>query len=251
MSSHCIIPGGQRCGSTYLYKLVSNFNNIILPTNSISEPKFFLDEKSEIASVKDYLSDVFGTDQIMFNKIYLEKSTSYFHDKNAANRIKGTLGDLPIVIIIRNPIARALSHYRFSRTNGFEDLEFNKAIYLNPTERSYQENKVSTNPFNYIENGLYYKHLTRWIDNFARVKIVFLEELVVSPLVYLEVCEFLDLSIEIGEKLWSNQKVNEALKFSTDIQIRELNYLRKIFSRDNKLLEDLLGRALPLEWNTL
>ena len=60
MLINCIIPGGQRCGSTYLFKLISNFENVKNPISLKSEPKWFLKRNSERVDCDAYMREVFG-----------------------------------------------------------------------------------------------------------------------------------------------------------------------------------------------
>lgn len=249
MGNNCIIPGGQRCGSTYLFRLISNFDSVVRPITLNSEPKWFLKEFEDKYNRKLYMQEVFGVEVCQTNNIYLEKSTSYFTDINAMRRIKETLGSIPIVIIIRNPVERAISHYRFSKKHGFENLDFEKAIYLNPNEREYFREKVSANPFQYIESGFYYHHLSSWLDLFPDLKLVFLENLVRDPSALIEICEYLGLSNETAKNFWSSQKVNQSSNFHDAIEIKEIEYLQGVFLEPNKSLQKLLGRDLPPEWS--
>jgi hypothetical protein len=248
MGINCVIPGGQRCGSTYLSRLISNFDSVKHPITINSEPKWFLKEYEDKNSYKLYMKEVFGIEVSQNRNIYLEKSTSYFTDINAIVRIKETLGSIPIVIVIRNPVARAISHFRFSKKHGFEELDFEKAIYLNSNEREYLREKVSANPFQYIENGLYHHHLRNWLDLFPGLKLVFLEDLVRDPSAFIEICEYLGLSKESGRNFWNSQKVNQSTNFHDAIEIKEIDFLYGVFLEPNVSLRKLLGRDLPPEW---
>lgn len=251
MVVNCIIPGGQRCGSTYLFKLISNFENVKNPISLKSEPKWFLEKCSEKSNSMLYNKEVFGIDENDSEVLCLEKSTSYFADSNAADRINKILGQIPIVIIIRDPIARAISHFRFSKSNGFEDLKFSEAIYLNPKNRSYSMDKSSTNPFEYIENGLYSIHLKRWMDVFPNLKVVFLEEIINFQSIFLEICEYIGLDAKKANPYWNSRKVNQSPVLPNDIRENEIQYLQSIFWDHNRELQILLGRKLPSEWSTI
>ena len=244
-----MIPGGQRCGSTYLASLISKFENVKLPINQNSEPKWFLKKSTRSNDSDLYMKEVFGMDGFPPNQIFLEKSTAYLSDLNAAERIKETLGSIPIIIIIRNPVARAISHFRFSTLHGFEVLQFENAIYLDPDKRAYKRENVSANPFNYINNGMYHYYLKKWLNLFPATKIVFLEELIRESDTFIEICDYLKLDNNSGRKFWNNQKVNRSANLQSDIESTEIAYLQKVFLEPNESLRMLLGRDLPSEWN--
>ena len=251
MLINCIIPGGQRCGSTYLFKLISNFENVKNPISLKSEPKWFLKRNSERVDCDAYMREVFGVGEKFEDAIYLEKSTSYLTDYYAANRINQILGQIPIIVIIRNPIARAISHFEFSKKNGFEKLDFQNAIYLNPNNRSYSLEELSANPFRYVENGLFYEHLSRWQSIFPRLKVVFLEDLIRDPSTFIEICEFIGLKKDLARKFWNTQRINQGTLSRNEISIQEIEYLQTVFLEPNMLLQRLLGRELPPEWSSL
>ncbi len=251
MSFNCIIPGGQRCGSTYLSDLLSKFDVVKNPITINSEPKWFLKNLVQLGDRRLYMKKVFGAEEDEINAVYLEKSTSYLTNIDTPRIIKETLGNIPIIIIIRNPLARAISHYMFSRKNGLEDLNFDDAIYLDSTKRRYLKERVSVNPFSYIESGLYAEHLKNWLTYFPELKIVFLEELKKNPSTFLGICDYLGLDKESGRNYWHAQKVNQGSYLHSAIEKKELQYLQDKFLEPNKILESLIGRGLPTEWNSL
>ena len=81
------------------------------------------------------------------------------------------------------------------------------------------------------------------------MKIVFLEELIREPYTFIEICDYLELDINSGRNFWNNQKVNQSANLQSDFKSTEIAYLQKVFLEPNELLQKLLGRDLPPEWN--
>lgn len=250
MVINCVIPGGQRCGSTYLSSLISKFDSVRNPITESAEPKWFLTGNRKNADRNLYMKEVFGIEGRQTDGIYLEKSTSYLSEISSATRIKETLGNIPIVVVLRNPVARAISHFRFSTNHGFEILEFDKAIYLHANERTYAKEKVSANPFRYIENSLYIDHLKKWLSIFPDLKIIFLEDLMKEPSTFIEICEYLGLNKESGKAIWNSRKINQSSAFPGAIYAKEVDYLQTVFLEPNRMLQKLLDRNLPAEWSS-
>jgi hypothetical protein len=61
-------------------------------------------------------------------RLRVEKSTSYLGSDLACDQIAAAFPDAHIVAMVRDPVERAVSHYRFSRTAGVEDLPIEAAL---------------------------------------------------------------------------------------------------------------------------
>lgn len=115
-----IIPGGQRCGSTWLARFLDSHPEINLARPYRPEPKVFLDPNAGAAdwwrrcSPQDTGDDGSAT-------WVAEKSTSYLERPEVIGRIWTELSDVEVVAVIRDPVERAISNWRFSTFNGLED----------------------------------------------------------------------------------------------------------------------------------
>src|SRR3546814_14839387 len=84
-----------------------------------------------------------------------EKSADYLAHPDAARRIADLLPDIPLVVQLRNPVDRAYSDYRM--------------LYRRGTVRGRPEDYLirSTTPMpRFLDDGLYFEHLKRWLDYF-------------------------------------------------------------------------------------
>nr|WP_321258813.1 sulfotransferase [uncultured Pseudodesulfovibrio sp.] len=172
------IVGAQRSGSTYLYKLFDNHHQIYMAKPIRPEPKFFLDtkriEKGKIAYEKQYFSDV--PSQTLYCG---EKSSSYLESATTAQKIHSFYPKAKILVIIRNPILRAWSNYKFSTQNELETLTFEEALDLEPTRLKDAKYTTSVNPFAYRTRGEYMNYISPYVDIFGKknVNVTILEEL--------------------------------------------------------------------------
>lgn len=172
------IVGAQRSGSTYLYKIFDNHHQIHMAKPIRPEPKFFLDnkkiEKGKTAYEKLYFSD------IPTQTLYCgEKSSSYLESASTAKKIYSFYPEAKILVIIRNPILRAWSNYKFSTQNGLETLTFKEALALEPTRLKDAKYTTSVNPFAYRARGDYMNYISPYVDIFGKdnVNVIVLEEL--------------------------------------------------------------------------
>ena len=181
--NHLIIAGGQRCGSTLLYKLLDQHPEIMMAKPIRPEPKFFIrsrDYSNKRKVYKEYMNRYFKSDQEMI-KYCGEKSTTYIESTSTARRINTILPDSKIVFILRDPVIRAISNYQFSVDNGIEKESFETAISRTKSELKKLDNdQISTNPFMYKERGKYINYIRNYnrVIGRKRIKIILLEELI-------------------------------------------------------------------------
>ena len=172
------IVGAQRSGTSYLYKILDEHPNVELAKPMNPEPKFFLKKKLFDLGREYYESKYFESKNE--ETFYLgEKSTSYIEKPEAAERIFKFYPQAKILIILREPIARAWSNYVFTKKSGLETKTFFEAINSDPKKRKYDKD-ISVNPFNYIERGKYFNFIPTFTNLFKieNIRIEIFEEFV-------------------------------------------------------------------------
>ena len=128
MYKHFFIIGAQRSGTTYLARVLDQHPDISMAKPLIPELKFFLNTSEKSLNYKNYLTNFILKKKI--KNLLGEKTTSYFEQSHIAHKIKSIIKDYKIIIILRNPINRAISHYNYSVKSGVENLDFETAIKL-------------------------------------------------------------------------------------------------------------------------
>jgi hypothetical protein len=99
-----------------------------------------------------------------------EASTSYLWDAKTPERIRATVPDAKIIILLRDPLERAFSHYLLDVREGVQRAPFLEAIsedYANPEKRWGVSHL-------YVELGMYCEQVKRYMDCFARSQILIL-----------------------------------------------------------------------------
>ena len=173
------IVGAQRCGTTFLYRLLDSHPDVVMARPVRPEPKIFLTD--------DVTGDSRAYDARLFagvsaTRVRGEKATSYLEHPEALDRIAATFPDAHIVVAVRDPIERALSNYRFSVDHGLEDRSPDAALLddLEGRERAWDRARVSVSPYAYVRRGRYLEGIRRVEARFdrARIHVVVFEELV-------------------------------------------------------------------------
>lgn len=92
-----------------------------------------------------------------------EKSADYLAHPLAPSRIRAALPHVPLVVQLRNPVERAYSDYR---------MLYRRGTVTGPPER-YLLSADGEQP-RFLLDGLYGRHLSRWLDHFPREQLLVL-----------------------------------------------------------------------------
>lgn len=243
-AEYFIIAGAQRCGTTSLYEMLDDHPEIEMAKPARPEPKFFLDAGALRAGVSEYRHRFFSQRK----RLRGEKSTSYVEFPDAGRRIAELLPSARIIIVLREPITRAISNYRFSVDNGVEHLSLEEALCAEfAGNRPYDASRFSTSPFAYLRRSRYADYIGSFIECFdpALVHIALLDDLVAGPGLD-EICTFLGVdatAIERSALRVVNASSTVDVSLSTDVRRDLVAHLREPTQR----LAQQLRRDLS-EW---
>ncbi len=200
MKRHAFIIGAQRSGTTYLAKLLQQHVDIEFAQPIFPEPKFFIDDSKYCLGIDHYQNTYFSTTSTSLLRI--DKSTSYIESALAAERIRTHFPDTTIIVVLRNPIYRAISNYFFTKKHGLEMLDLEEAL-LKEDERlkSVRLDVISASPFAYKTRGKYINYLKLWRSFFpnGNLHLVFFEEITASTMPIKNLLLQMGLSPEIPD----------------------------------------------------
>ena len=99
-----------------------------------------------------------------------EASTSYLWNPQAAYRIHEANPEAKILVILRDPIDRAYSHYLMAIREGWQDLPFLEALKADAriTEQGFGNSRL------YVPMGLYHQQVKRYLDIFDKSNVMIL-----------------------------------------------------------------------------
>jgi hypothetical protein len=170
-NKHLFIIGAQRSATTYLYKVLDAHPEVCMAKPIKPEPKYFMDPDNVAAGYATY-----------FNKYFLdagdvtwlgEKSTSYIENEEAALAIKRIVPDATILVMLRDPVERAISNYSFTRDHDLEPYDIERAIQEEPLRKdNWHAAGTSVTPYAYTERGKYAQYLERWARLFGKDRLI-------------------------------------------------------------------------------
>jgi hypothetical protein len=244
-SSHFFIIGAQRSGTTYLYHQLVAHPQIEMAQPIRPEPKFFLRNDLDAYRYDDYLKLFFQADRDVL--VRGEKTTSYIEYEQAARAIAEWFPQCKIMIILREPIARAMSNYWFSVNSGLETLSMGEAFRKeNERREDYDHTKISASPYAYLQRG----HYMDYIDMYRRyfpdeaLKVIIHEEFVGNLAAIQALFGWLNVADDFVpdhvDKTQNNSKKVDAPPMDAALR----RDLEKPFMASNKRLEDYLGRHI-------
>ncbi len=202
------IPGAAKSGTTSLHELLDTHPEISMSKEK--EPVYWnnkLFNEFENLEISRYLN-LFEQEV----KIKGESTTSYMYYDNFIKNVKDNFHKPPkFIFILRNPIDRYISHYNWLKGLGKEKRRIDKII---EEERYLDFKEYNDYPKQYYQFGLYYKWISRFIENFGKenIKIVTLEKLISERLNILNSCyEFLGVSKMDSVNFIKSNKTNKVI----------------------------------------
>ncbi len=180
-----VILGGQRCGTSSLYKYLGQHPEIA-PSLRKEIEYFTIDYgNGELwyrahfpLALRRLISRLFGRSLVTF-----EATPDYLFDPRAPERLQRLLPEARLIVLLREPVSRAFSHYHHMARLGLDDLSFPDAIAAEESRLSGQLEEMKEDPlarvlpfrrYSYRTRGLYAEQLERWFDLFPREQFLIL-----------------------------------------------------------------------------
>lgn len=243
MSRHLLVIGAQRCGTTYLARLLDAHPQITMARPARPEPKVFLSDEQTDRGLDWYRRTWFGhaTDELLLG----DKSTSYLEDARAALRAWRMLGAAEVVVSLRDPVDRAVSNWRFSTDNGLETRPLETALRENLEQAAaWDPAGTSVSPFAYLERGRYTDYLRPWVERYPETRVVLLPELRNDPAVLRGL--YGDLGVESSFlPEGRDRRLNESQVEVPQVAEETVARMRDYYADTDAELRRLLGRPLP------
>lgn len=134
-----------------------------------------------------------------------EASPNYLYDPRVAARVAELLPNCRVIMLLRDPVERAYSHYKERVRAGVEDLSFEDALAAEPERLAGESARMAENPYYYSrpydyyayrDRGLYAPQIRRWQDHVPADRLLMLrsEDFYDDPAsIFTQVTDFLGL----------------------------------------------------------
>jgi hypothetical protein len=249
------IVGAARSGTTSLWQYLRQHPDIFMPGDiAWKEPSYYCDTYG-VESYAAYLSSVFK--DATTEKRIGEASTPYLTSPESARKIHDGVPDPRIIMLLRNPVDRAYSLWKWMHAYGYETIgSFEEALEAEFSSRKDKPEFMSKFrkgysayywDFLYFHSGLYFDQVKRYRDLFSRkqLAIIIFEEFVEKPLKFVHrLYEFLGVDPGFEPDI----KIHNAVPGYSPMNVNTQLDLQQRYLHDVTRLSKLLKRDLNSFW---
>jgi hypothetical protein len=174
-----VIAGGQRCGTTSMYRALIQHPAVMRPVGRKGVHFFDTDYGRGLDWYRAHFP-LKSSVRRLANKydlapVVFESSPYYGFHPLAADRINADLPDVKVIVLLRDPVERAYSAHAHESARGYETESFERAIELEPSRLAGESERLEAEP-DYV--SLHHQHnayVTRgqYIDLLTRLESVF------------------------------------------------------------------------------
>jgi len=204
-----LIIGAQKCGTTALYQYLTE--HPCIAAAFVKEVQFFHRADNFERGVNWYRAHFplrtrrWWRQRLGRGPLLTGEATPLMFHPHASRRVHELIPRAKLIVVMRNPVDRAYSHYHHQLIRGRETLSFEEAIQAEPqrlagefarmeSDESYQSRSYTA--YSYLARGLYLEQIQRWERYFPRQQILFVssEQFFADPrTAFAQTIAFLDL----------------------------------------------------------
>lgn len=174
---HFIIIGAQRSGTSSLFHMLKRHPQIKKPI--VNEIHFF-DNHYQRGTwwYRAHFARRKTLRQARHPRVTFDKTPFLLFSPEAPRRVAETLPDVRLVVLLRNPVDRALSNFRKAHQHGLEKIaSFEEAIAAEPERlrkeaEAFERGEITQRPHYrrraYVARGKYDEYLADWFEHFDR-----------------------------------------------------------------------------------
>ena len=228
--------GAQKSGTTTYHKILKSQKEIFMATPK--EIHFFTLNHSK---GENWYHNYFKNQRQ--DQIGGEITPFYLFHKEAAKRIYEYNSEMKIIILLRNPIERTISHYFHAKKRGFEHLELQEALEIE-NKRLAENEPYSYQKHSYLSRSLYIEQISRYEKLFRPENILIMksEDFFEKPAKSIELTrDFLGLT---RETTYETKKIENVGVYETQISKSTKDWLAV---RLNETIE-IVAKKYKINW---
>lgn len=195
---YLIIAGAPKCGTTSLYKWLSDHPDI--SPSTLKETRFFLDHDYPLPSLKRYD----GTNLYKYSGFFseggdavrLEATPDYLYSARAL-QIAKVLPNAKLLFIVRDPVVRMVSWYKYARQRGFleEKISFEQYVRQQIGQTVSRSTPIHLRALDQCRYDYYLDRFRAVLGD--RMLVVSFDELAKNPYLFISrICDWYDLDSE-------------------------------------------------------
>ena len=195
MNPNLFVAGVPKAGTTSLFRYLA-LHPDVHPSNP-KEPGYFHPFKiKEMDSGLEAYQKCFSGHS--GQRYAMEATPGYFYGgKKSADAINNFSPESKIIFVLRNPVERLFSFYKYKKSLGHISGKLNFDNYIEECKKLAENHPIERDTYDFwaMIGGRYAELLSEWYDIFGeRLKICFFDEMVKDePKFIEEICNWLDL----------------------------------------------------------
>lgn len=234
-----LIIGAQKCGTTSLAKWLGQHPSILPPRTK--ELRYFSTDQEHAKGPEWYFSNFPPRPLNPFRKAMSFEATPYLFQPSAPEWIAATLGPVPKIILLRDPVERAISHYKHSIRKGRETRGLGEAIFaeLDALQGNGPADSAGTI---YVAKGLYIRQIDAWLKHHPPSSFLILrsEEMFQDPLATIRKClDFIGLPHTRTDRIQTDARNVNPRKAEVPQEVRDR--LAAFYQEPNRELASRYG----------
>jgi hypothetical protein len=262
----CVLPdvvviGASKCGTSSLAAHLSSHPDCLPPF--FKEVRYFDSSRSSVTDLDAYRAHFPTAAHRKAKELFSGRSgwtgdfsPTYYDHPHAPRRVFETLrADVKLILMVRNPVDRAFSQYRFQRGIGNEpEGDFEKALELEESRVAGEAEKqladasyfsLPLNKYGYVTRSRYLEYIKNWHRYFdpSRLLIVRFEDFEREPQsVFDEICDFIEKPrCRIKSEIHNVSRIREGMAAETRARLVDT------FRAHNAEMSDYLAR--DFDWD--
>lgn len=187
VAPHYVILGGQRCGTTALNRYLWEHPNV-LPAMYKELHYFDLNHDRGFDWYLGHFPTRWRMSRLASARggvaLTGEATPYYLFHPLVPERLTSAVPDARLIVMLRDPVARAISHYHHERRLGVETLSLPAALDAEADRLAREEERLVRDPayasfahqhFSYQARGRYAEQLERWLGRVPRERILIVD----------------------------------------------------------------------------
>jgi hypothetical protein len=235
-----VIAGVQKAGTTALFDYLSEQPELSL--SHVKETHFFDDDE------RDWAQPDYAAYHALFDapdgRLRGEATPIYLYWPGALERMAAYNPAMRVIVLLRDPVARAWSHWRMEFARGWEKAPFAWCIREGRQRLFEAEPWGHHRAFSYVERGFYGEQVERLLALFPceQVLVLTAEALQAEPTATLtQVRAFLSLPPAARAVEPRAVHVGREMDYGSELTEADAAFLRYLYARDQERLAALTG----------
>jgi len=178
-----LIIGAQRSGTSSLYKYLGRHPNVApslrkeIEYFTVDYPRGELWYRAHFPlTVRRLVASARRRSFVTF-----EATPDYLFDPRAPGRAQRLVPAAKLIVMLRDPAERAVSHYHHSVRNGLEELDIGEALRSEDERLAGEVERALADPtypalalrrYSYVARGCYAEQIERWLEHYRRDQLL-------------------------------------------------------------------------------